>query len=66
MREKRHLYEFDNAGQGCRFWVYHQIGLFLDEGLVVDGGQVEEARRAILVMYPEMVEYGLVVGEYYS
>ncbi|KAE8331384.1 hypothetical protein BDV39DRAFT_168738 [Aspergillus sergii] len=40
VREKRHLYEFNEAGQGCRFWVYHQIGLFWDEGLVVDGGQV--------------------------
>ncbi|KAE8343834.1 hypothetical protein BDV24DRAFT_161137 [Aspergillus arachidicola] len=49
--------------KGCRFWVYHQIGLFWDEGLVVDGGQVEEVRRAILVMYPEMVEYRLVVGD---
>ncbi|PIG88613.1 hypothetical protein AARAC_000490 [Aspergillus arachidicola] len=47
----------------CSFWVYHQIGLFWDEGLVVDGGQVEEVRRAILVMYPEMVEYRLVVGD---
>ncbi|KAE8137317.1 hypothetical protein BDV38DRAFT_293093 [Aspergillus pseudotamarii] len=66
VKEKRYLYEFNDAGQGCRFWVHHQIGLFWDEGLIVDSGQVEEARRAILVMYPEMVEYGLVVGEYYS
>ncbi|KAB8207189.1 hypothetical protein BDV34DRAFT_223753 [Aspergillus parasiticus] len=66
VREKRHLYEFDEPGQGCRFWVHHQIGLFWDKGLVVDGGQVEEARRALLVMYPEMVEYRLVVGGYYS
>ncbi|KAE8413115.1 hypothetical protein BDV36DRAFT_300232 [Aspergillus pseudocaelatus] len=66
VKEKRHLYEFNDAGQGCRFWVYHQIDLFWDVGLVVDGGQVEEARRAILVMYPQMVVYGLVVGEYYS
>ncbi|KAB8259387.1 hypothetical protein BDV32DRAFT_124456 [Aspergillus pseudonomiae] len=66
VREKRHLYEFNNAGQGCRFWVHHQIGLCWDEGLVVNGVQVEEARSAILVMYPEMVGYSLVVGEYYS
>ncbi|KNG90656.1 hypothetical protein ANOM_001337 [Aspergillus nomiae NRRL 13137] len=66
VREKRHLYEFNNAGQGCRFWVHHQIGLFWDEGLAVSGAQVEEARSAILVMYPQMVGYSLVVGDYYS
>lgn len=66
VKEKRYLYEFNDSGQGCRFWVYHQIDLFWDEGWVVDGGQAEEARRAILIMYPQMMRYGLVVGEYYS
>ncbi|KAE8372480.1 hypothetical protein BDV26DRAFT_301846 [Aspergillus bertholletiae] len=66
VRKKRHLYEFNEAGQGCRFGVHDQIDHFWDEGLVVDGRQVEQARSAILVMYPGLLAYGLVVGEYYS
>ena len=63
--QKRHQYEFNSEGQGCRFWVDHQIAHVQVAGLFVDEAQVAEARKAILTQYPDEVQYPLVVGEYY-
>ena len=63
--QKRHQYEFNSEGQGCRFWVDHQIAHVRDAGLFMDEAQITEARNAILIQYPDEVQYPLVVGEYY-
>lgn len=66
VRERRHLYEFDSEGRGCKFWTDHQIELIRDAGLLVDEGQVAEARDAILRQYPDEVRYPLVVGSHHA
>ena len=63
--QKRHQYEFNSECQGCRFWVDHQIAHVRDAGLFMDEAQIREARNAILIQYPDEVQYPLVVGEYY-
>lgn len=65
MEKKRNLYEFNSEGQGCRFWVDDQLTLFHDTGLLIDGAQIDEARRAIGTQYPGELQYPLVIGSYY-
>ncbi|KAL3472177.1 hypothetical protein BJX99DRAFT_262591 [Aspergillus californicus] len=70
----RHLYEFNGAGQGCRFWVVGQMELFMGSGLLGDaaadgdgdGGQVARAKEGVLTQWPDGMRYPLVPGEYYS
>ncbi|RDW72411.1 uncharacterized protein DSM5745_07583 [Aspergillus mulundensis] len=64
--EKRHLFEFNELGQGCRFWVDDQLTLFSEKGLLTNQNQVEEARASILTQYPDEKQYPLVVGSYYG
>ncbi|OJJ83851.1 uncharacterized protein ASPGLDRAFT_47547 [Aspergillus glaucus CBS 516.65] len=65
VNQKRHQYEFNSDGQGCRYWTDHQIDLFRSCGLVVNGAQIIEAKNAILTQYPSGNQYPLVVGPYY-
>jgi hypothetical protein len=71
--EKRHCYEFNAEGQGCRFWVEHQIGLFRERGLLsalpgntYEMEQVNEAKEAISMEWPGERSYPLAVGAYYT
>lgn len=63
---KRHQYEFNDQGQGCRFWTDDQVLLFQRSGYVTDPAQVAETRAAIRTQYPDQTQYPLGVGEYYS
>lgn len=65
VRNRRHCYEFDNLGRGCRFWIRDQIPLLLEAGVIVDGVQAEEALAAILLEFPGKEEFPMAVGEYY-
>ncbi|OJD18254.1 hypothetical protein AJ78_01693 [Emergomyces pasteurianus Ep9510] len=62
---KRHQYEFNAEGQGCRFWVDHQITLFESQGFFLHGSQITEAKNAIRTQYPDQIQYPLVIGSYY-
>jgi hypothetical protein len=67
VREKRHQYEFNGEGLGCRYWVDQQMELLWRDGLWVYASPVLEARKAILVGFPdELQTYPLVVGSYYT
>ncbi|GKZ37782.1 hypothetical protein AbraIFM66950_009540 [Aspergillus brasiliensis] len=63
--QKRHQYEFNSAGEGCRFWTTQQIDLFQRSGFLVNPDQVAAAKIAILTKWPSGVGYPLVVGTYY-
>jgi hypothetical protein len=71
--EKRHCYEFNAEGQGCRYWVEQQIELFRERGLLApllgDGDEAErvnEAKDAISMEWPGERSYPLAVGAYYT
>ncbi|KAE8155339.1 hypothetical protein BDV25DRAFT_135088 [Aspergillus avenaceus] len=60
-KEKRHQYEFNEIGQGCRTWVNDQMDLFIDSGLVIHAMQVVEAKRAVAKQYPEAIMFPVCV-----
>ncbi|GES58985.1 uncharacterized protein DSM5745_07583 [Aspergillus terreus] len=62
----RDKYEFNDQGQGCRYWVDQQIDLFYQHGFLVSRAQIEEARAAILTQWPDRMQYPLVQGGYYQ
>jgi hypothetical protein len=62
----RDKYEFNDQGQGCRYWVDQQIDLFYQHGFLVSRAQIEEARAAILTQWPGRMQYPLVQGGYYQ
>lgn len=63
--QKRHQYEFNSEGQGCRYWTNDQINFFWDSGFLVNKSQVTEAKNAIHTEYPSGKPYEFVVGAYY-
>ncbi|KAK2750679.1 hypothetical protein FQN57_002752 [Myotisia sp. PD_48] len=63
--QNRHQYEFNDLGQGCRYWVTDQLRLLKSAQLVTDASQVREASLAILVEHPSGTQYPLAVGAYY-
>lgn len=65
VNQKRHQYEFNAAGEGCRYWATQQIDLFQRSGFLVNPSQVASAKNAILTKWPSGVGYPLVVGTYY-
>ncbi|PWY75727.1 hypothetical protein BO83DRAFT_463407 [Aspergillus eucalypticola CBS 122712] len=65
LSQKRHQYEFNFAGEGCRFWTTQQIDLFERSGFLINPSQVGAARDATLTKWPTEVGYPLVVGTYY-
>ncbi|KAL4784120.1 hypothetical protein BJX76DRAFT_367865 [Aspergillus varians] len=64
--QKRHHYEFNDQGQGCRYWVDDQMTLFQRSGLVTNPAQVVEAKASILTQYPDQAQYPLVPSAYYD
>ena len=66
VNQRRHQYEFNSEGQGCRYWIADQMALFQNVGLFVNGSQITEARNAIRTQYPDQIQYPLVVGSYYT
>ncbi|KAL4936507.1 Alpha/Beta hydrolase protein [Aspergillus oleicola] len=65
-KEKRHLYEFNSLGQGCRFWVGEQLTLLLKGGLLLDFEQVDQAKEAVLMQWRGKSRYPPVLGGYYG
>lgn len=65
VNHKRHQYEFNALGEGCRYWMDHQLSLFQDSNLLVDAGQVIEVKNAILLQYPDEAHHPLIPGTYY-
>ncbi|PYH70959.1 uncharacterized protein BO88DRAFT_242091 [Aspergillus vadensis CBS 113365] len=65
LSQKRHQYEFNSAGEGCRFWTTQQIDLFQRSGILMNLPQVAEAKDAILTKWPSGIGYPLVIGTYY-
>ncbi|KAJ6021998.1 hypothetical protein N7540_007502 [Penicillium herquei] len=66
LQHGRHKYEFDDQGQGCRYWCYHQLDLLYQNGLLVNPPQIEEAKAAILLQWPGQQQYPLVQGGFYE
>lgn len=61
----RHKYEFNDQGQGCRFWTIHQMDLFYEHGILVDRAQIQAAKATLLTQWPDQIQYPLVQGPYY-
>ncbi|KAJ5609596.1 hypothetical protein N7528_010163 [Penicillium herquei] len=66
LQHDRHKYEFNDQGQGCRYWCYHQLDLLYQTGLLINLLQVEEAKAAILLQWPDQQQYPLVQGGFYE
>ncbi|KAJ5735631.1 uncharacterized protein N7483_000756 [Penicillium malachiteum] len=66
LQHSRHKYEFNDQGQGCRYWCYHQLDLLCQSGLLVNLAQIEEAKAAILLQWPSQQQYPLVQGGFYE
>jgi len=65
LNRKRHLYEFNSEGQGCGFWVDGQLTLFQDASLLMNGAQIDGARRAVRTQQPYESQYPFFIGSYY-
>lgn len=61
----RHKYEFDENGVGCRNWVTDQLDLFYQAELLIDDGQIAEAKAGILTQWPSQRFNPLDKGAYY-
>ena len=58
-------YEFNGAGEGCRFWTTTQLDLLQRNGLATHPSQINAAKQAILINQPSSIHHPLAVGAFY-
>lgn len=61
-----HKYEFNEFGVGCRKWVTDQLDFLYRAALVIDQGQVANAKDGILKLWPKQTFNPLDCGAYYG
>ncbi|KAI1935578.1 hypothetical protein LOZ66_005118 [Ophidiomyces ophidiicola] len=63
---RRHKYEFDSNGVGCRYWVTGQLDLLQQQQILVSPQEVAMAKETLQKLWPEATPLALDQGAYYQ